>query len=129
MTARRNVGSGSPLEPVIGFCRAVRVGNHVAVAGTAPIAPGGGVACPGDVYGQTRRCFEIARQALEEAGAGLKDVVRTRVLLTDIANWKDASRAHGEIFADIRPACTVMQVSGFVDPDWLVEIEIDAILT
>ncbi len=125
---RVTVSSGSPMEPVIGFARAVRVGNHISVAGTAPIAPQGDVACPGDVYGQTRRCIEIVRKAIEDAGGRLENVVRTRILLVDIDDWKEASRAHGEAFAPIRPACTVMQVSRFVDPGWLVEIEADAIL-
>lgn len=125
---RLTVSSGSPMEPIIGFARAVRVGNHIAIAGTAPIAPDGGVACPGDVYGQTRRCLEIARKAVEDAGGRLENVVRTRILLINIDDWKEASRAHGETFAQIRPVCTVMQVSRFVDPGWLVEVEADAIL-
>jgi len=125
---RQTVSSGSPMEPIIGFARAVRVGNHIAIAGTAPIAPDGSVACPGDVYGQTRRCLEIARKAIEDAGGRLENVVRTRILLINIDDWKEASRAHGEAFAQIRPVCTVMQVSRFVDPGWLVEIEADAIL-
>lgn len=125
---RLTVSSGSPMEPIIGFARAVRVGNHIAIAGTAPIAPDGGVACPGDVYGQTRRCVEIVRKAIEEAGGRLENVVRTRILLINIEDWEEASRAHGQAFAQIRPVCTVMQVSRFVDPGWLVEIEADAIL-
>ncbi len=119
------MSSGSPLEPEIGFSRAVRVGRTIAVAGTAPIAAGGGTAAPGDVYGQTKRCLEIIEQALGEAGATMGDVVRTRVMLTDIARWREAARAHGEAFADVRPACTFVQVAGFIDPAWLVEIEAD----
>jgi enamine deaminase RidA (YjgF/YER057c/UK114 family) len=125
---RKLVTSGSPLEPEIGFSRAVRIGNHVSVAGTAPIAAGGGTAAPGDVYRQTLRCLEIITAALNDAGASLDDVIRTRVMLTDISRWKEAARAHGEAFARIRPACTFVEVSGFVDPAWLVELEADAVL-
>ena len=125
---RKLVSSGSYLEPEIGFSRAVRVGNTVAVAGTAPIAEGGGTDGVGDVYRQTARCLEIIAKALEEAGASLADVTRTRVMLTDISRWKEAARAHGEAFSGIRPACTFVAVSGFVDPDWLVELEADAVI-
>ncbi|MFC8075475.1 RidA family protein [Streptomyces sp. NPDC057307] len=125
--ARQLVSSGSPLEPEIGFSRAVRVGAYVVVAGTAPIGDDGVTVGPGDVYAQTVRCLDIAERALEEAGAGLGDVVRTRLMLTDVTRWKDAARAHGERFAGIRPACTVVEVSRFIDPEWLVEVEIDAI--
>jgi enamine deaminase RidA (YjgF/YER057c/UK114 family) len=128
MLDRRVVSSGSPLEPEIGFSRAVRVGAHVAVAGTAPIAASGGTACPGDVYGQTRRCLDIIEKALDDAGASLDDVTRTRIMLTDIGMWRDAARAHGEYFGTIRPACTFVQVVAFISPDWLVEIEADAIV-
>lgn len=127
MSGRRLIASGSPLEPRIGFSRAVRIGSHIAVAGTAPIAPGGGTSAPGDVYAQTRRCLEIVGQALAEAGASYADVLRTRIMLTDIATWEEAARAHGEVFADVRPACTFVEVSRFIDPDWLVEVEADAV--
>lgn len=125
---RRLVSSGSYLEPVIGFSRAVRVGNFVVVGGTAPIKPEGGTAAKGDVYGQTKRCLEIVSKALADAGSRLEDVTRTRIILTDIALWKDAARAHAEAFGTIRPVTTLMQVSAFVDPDWLVEIEAEAIV-
>ena len=125
---RLNIASGSPLEPVMGFSRAVRIGRHVAVAGTAPIAAGGGTAGKGDVAAQTRRCFEISLAALAEAGASAADVIRTRIMLTDIGTWKDAAHVHGEIFSGIRPVTTFVEVKGFVDPDWLVETEIDAII-
>jgi len=128
MGDRLLVSSGSYLEPIIGFSRAVRVGNIVSVGGTAPIAAGGGTAAKGDVYGQAKRIFEIIGKALEDAGAGFNHVTRTRVLLTDMALWEAAARAHAEIFADIRPVTTVMAVTGFVDPDWLIEIEVDAIV-
>ncbi|MCX2180884.1 RidA family protein [Streptomyces sp. SKN60] len=127
-SARINVGSGSPLEPEIGFSRAVRKGAHVAVAGTAPIADGGGTAGVGDVYAQTVRCLDIAEAALAEAGASLDDVVRTRVMLTDVTRWKEAARAHGERFASVRPVTTFVEVSRFIDPEWLVEIEVDAMV-
>ena len=128
MGDRQLISSGSYLEPIIGFSRAVRVGNIISVGGTAPIAIGGGTASKGDVYGQARRCFEIIGKALTEAGAGFEDVVRTRVLLTDMALWNDASKAHAELFSTIRPVTTVMQVVAFVDPDWLIEIEVDAVV-
>ncbi|NUU22230.1 MAG: RidA family protein [Streptomycetaceae bacterium] len=125
---RQNVSSGSPLEPRIGFSRAVRKGPHVAVAGTAPIGDDGTTVGRGDVYAQTVRCLDIAEAALAEAGASPADVVRTRIMLTDATQWREAARAHGERFADIRPACTFVEVSRFIDPDWLVELEVDAIV-
>jgi len=124
---RKLVSSGSACEPAIGFSRAVRVGPIVAVSGTAPIAADGGVAAPGDVYRQTRRCLEIIARAIGEAGLGLESVVRTRVMLTDISRWEDAARAHAEIFAGIKPASTFVEVKGLVNPDWLVEIEADCV--
>jgi enamine deaminase RidA (YjgF/YER057c/UK114 family) len=128
-SSRQLVSSGSPLEPEIGLSRAVRSGSYVCVAGTAPIAEGGGVAAPGDVYGQSVRCLDIAEQALREAGASAADVVRTRVMLTDIEQWRDAARAHAQRFAQVRPACTFVEVSRFIDPGWLVEFELDAIIS
>ncbi|MCX5010406.1 MULTISPECIES: RidA family protein [unclassified Streptomyces] len=124
---RQIVSSGSPLEPQVGFSRAVRAGQYVAVAGTAPIGDDGATVGPGDVYAQTVRCLDIAETALREAGASIEDVVRTRVMLTDVTRWKEAARAHGERFASTRPACTFMEVSRFIEPDWLVEVEIDAV--
>lgn len=125
---RANVSSGSYLEPQIGFSRAVRIGNTVAIGGTAPIAAEGGTDCIGDVHGQTNRCLEIALTALTSAGGRAEDVIRTRIILTDIKDFPEAARAHAKVFADIRPVTTVMAVTAFVDPDWLVEIELDAIL-
>ncbi|MEU3916157.1 MULTISPECIES: RidA family protein [unclassified Streptomyces] len=125
---RRTVSSGSPLEPRIGFSRAVRLGRHVAVAGTAPIGDDGSTVGPGDVHAQTVRCLDIAQRALEEAGASLEHTVRTRIMLTDITRWEEAAQAHGERFAGIRPAATFVEVSRFIDPAWLVEVELDAIL-
>jgi enamine deaminase RidA (YjgF/YER057c/UK114 family) len=126
---RKLVSSGSPFEPKIGFSRAVRVGPHIAVAGTAPIAAQGGTACPGDLYGQTKRCLEIIEKAINDAGGKLEHVARTRVYLKDINGWEEAGRAHGEFFKDIRPASTMIQIVQAIDPAWLVEIEADAIVT
>jgi enamine deaminase RidA (YjgF/YER057c/UK114 family) len=128
MTARRLVNSGSRFEPEIGFSRAVRVGPHISLAGTAPVSADGGNAALGDVYGQTKRCLEIIGAAIAEAGGTLQDVTRTRVMLVNITTWSEAARAHGEYFGTIRPACTFVQVSRFIDPQWLVEIEADAIV-
>jgi enamine deaminase RidA (YjgF/YER057c/UK114 family) len=125
---RKSVSSGSYLEPILGFTRAVRIGPHIAVAGTAPIRPEGGTAAKGDVYGQTIRCLEIIEKAITDAGGQLSDVIRTRIMLTDMAGWEQAAKAHGEYFGAIRPVTTVVQVVGFVDPDWLVELEADAIV-
>lgn len=125
---RRLVSSGAVYEPQIGFSRAVRVGPHIAVSGTAPIAPGGGVACPGDLYGQTLRCLAIIEKAVNDAGGKREHIMRTRVMLKDMTGWEDAARAHGEFFRDIRPASTFIQIVWAIDPAWLVEIEADAIV-
>jgi enamine deaminase RidA (YjgF/YER057c/UK114 family) len=124
---RRRIASGSPYEPVIGFSRAIVDGHHVAVSGTAPVMPEGGD-LPADAYGQTRRVLEIIVGALAEAGAGPEHVIRTRTYLTRAEDWEEVGRAHGEVFADVRPASTMIVVSGFLDPRWLVEMEADAIL-
>jgi enamine deaminase RidA (YjgF/YER057c/UK114 family) len=129
MGERRSVSSGSPYEPVVGIARAVRVGDVVAVAGTAPLGPDGKTVGVGDPGAQARRCFEIARAALEELGAGLGDVIRTRIILTRIEDWEAVAEVHGEFFRDVRPVNTIMQVSRFIDPDWLVETEVDAVLS
>jgi enamine deaminase RidA (YjgF/YER057c/UK114 family) len=128
VTERRNVSSGSPYEPVVGFSRAVAVGPHVFVAGTAPIMPDGAEPPP-DGYGQARRCLDIIIAALREAGAGPEHVVRTRLYLTRRDDVDEVARAHGEVFGDIRPANTTIVVSGFIDPRWLVEVEAEALLT
>jgi enamine deaminase RidA (YjgF/YER057c/UK114 family) len=125
---RTNISSGSPLEAPIGFSRATRIGNIIAVSGTAPIAENGATVCPGDVYGQTRRCLAIIERAIAAAGGSLTQVLRTRVMLTDITRWEEAARAHGEVFGQIRPACTFVQVAGFIRADWLVEVEADCVL-
>ncbi len=125
---RKLISSGSPFEPKVGISRAVRVGSVVTVAGTAPLGPNGRTVGRGDPEVQARRCFEIIATALGEAGASLQQVVRTRILLTRIEDWESVARVHGEIFRDIRPANTIMQVTRFIDPEWLVEIEADAVV-
>jgi enamine deaminase RidA (YjgF/YER057c/UK114 family) len=125
---RTLVPSGSPYETSVGFSRAVRVGSVVSVAGTAPLGPDGSTVSRGDVAAQARRCLEIIAAALESAGASLRQVVRTRILLVRIEDWPAVASIHGEYFGSIRPACTVIEVSGFIDRDWLVEIEADAVV-
>lgn len=125
---RLSVSSGSHHEPVIGFSRAVRMGNVVAVSGTAPIGPGRETVGKGDPAAQARRCFEIIGAALSEAGAGFEDVIRTRCYLVDIAHWETIGRVHGEVFDGFRPASTMVQVARLIEADWLLEIEADAVL-
>lgn len=125
---RQNISSGSPFEPRVGISRAVRLGPLITVAGTAPLGPDGRTVGRGDVGIQARRCLEIIRTALEQAGASLRDVVRTRILLTRIEDWEAVAGVHGEVFRDIRPVNTIMQVTRFIDPEWLVEIEADAVV-
>ena len=124
---RRLVSTASPYEAVLGYSRAVRVGDHVFVAGCAPIMPEGAEP-PGDTYGQTRRCVEIVADALAQAGGTLADVVRTRAYLTPAADFEGFGRAHGEAFATIRPVNTTVIVAALVDPRWLLELEVDAIV-
>ena len=126
--SRQNISSASPFEPIIGFSRAVRIGNVVAVGGTAPIGPDGKSVGVGDPAAQTRRCIEVIRLALEKAGARLEDVIRTRVFFTRQSDWEAIGRAHGEAFGNIRPASTMAIVKGLIDDAWLVEIEADAIV-
>ena len=118
---RTNISGGSPYEPIIGFSRAVRVGNTVHLAGTGPVG-----ADNEDVTSQTRRIFVIAEKALAEAGASLQDVVRTRIYLTHVEDWEPVGRVHGEFFADIRPAATMVVVAALLNPNWRIEIEMDA---
>ena len=121
---RRNILSGSPYEPVIGFSRAVRVGDRVLVSGTAPVWPDG--SCHPDPYVQAKRCFEIVFAALADAGAGPNDVVRTRMYLTDPDDGEGVGRAHADVFGDIRPAATMVVVVRLLVPRWKVEIEAEA---
>lgn len=125
---RKLVSSGSPYELSVGFSRAVRVGSLISVSGTAPIGPDRKTVGPGNPSAQARRCFEIIRDALEEAGSSMSDVVRTRIFLTNIADWEKVAAVHGEFFGDIRPASTIVQVARLIEPDWLVEIEADAVV-
>ena len=125
---RLNVSSGAVWEPVVGYSRAVRVGNVVHVAGTTSVDGEGRVVAPGDAHGQTIRILRIIETALIQAGARLTDVVRTRTFVTDISKWEEIGRAHGEIFRDIRPAATMVEVSRLIDPALMVEIEVEAII-
>ena len=124
---RQRVSSGSPFEQTIGFSRAVRVGDRILVAGTAPVWPDG--SCPDDVETQTRRCFEIILDAIAQAGGTAADVVRTRMYLTDAADADAVGRVHGELFGDVRPAATMVVVAGLLDPRWKIEAEAEALLT
>lgn len=124
---RQLVPAVSPMAATVGYSRAVRVGNAVSVAGTAPVMPDGRDP-PADPYGQARRCLEIILAALAEVGAAAEHVVRTRVYLTRVEDWMEVGRAHGEVFRDSRPASTMVVVAGLLDPRWLVEIEADAIV-
>jgi enamine deaminase RidA (YjgF/YER057c/UK114 family) len=125
---RINISSGSEFEKPIGFSRAVRIGNIISVAGTAPIAADGSNAYPGDLYNQTKRCIEIISKAISDAGGSLENVIRTRMFLTDISLWKEAAKAHGEFFSEIRPACSFIEVKGLISKEWLVEMEADCVV-
>ena len=128
MTTRQLVSSAAPWEALVGYSRAVRVGGWVSVAGTTATDGDGGAIGGGDVAEQTREAIRRIATALEQLGCGLQHVVRTRIFVTDISRWKEVGRAHGEFFADIRPAATLVQVSALIDPTLLVEIEADAVV-
>ena len=129
MAHNRNlISNGNPMEAIVGFSRAVRVGQFIAVGGTAPVDKDGNTVGVGDVFLQTKQCFEIIKAALEDAGSGLHDIVRTRVILTNIDDWKQAIEARKAYCQDARPVDTIMAINRFVNPEWLVEIEVDAVV-